>query len=149
MAIASFPRPVLAATAGINFGGTIGINNFCQVVLVEGGILAQSNDQQELSSKQVGGRAGRAQITTTSGRYSVSIDTPSGFSSMPVGGDTNVSFASTYSLSGATALAETSGNTATKLKRGLTDIVTQFIATRSIDPFPAGTYGSVLTVRCE
>ncbi|NKB54305.1 MAG: hypothetical protein GKR97_19200 [Rhizobiaceae bacterium] len=139
----------LSAQQGINFGGTIGVKQFCQIVLVEDGVLAQSSDQQQLSSKEVGGAAGRLQITTTSGKYKVSIDTPAGFTAMPAGGGADVTYLSDYSLTGATAAAETSGATETKLKRGLTDMRAHFTANRLTDPFPAGTYSSVLTVRCE
>ena len=149
VACAAMSGPALSAQQGINFGGTIGVRQFCQVILVEGGVLAQSNDQQQLSSTEVGGAAGRAQITTTSGRYSVSIDTPTGFTVMTSGGDSDVTYTSAYSLTGATTAPETSGEIETKLKRGLTDMATHFTASRLTSPFPAGAYSSMLTVRCE
>ncbi|MEP1208837.1 MAG: hypothetical protein ABJM29_14180 [Rhizobiaceae bacterium] len=149
IACAAVPGQALTAQQGVNFGGTIGVRQFCQIVLVEDGVLAQSSDQQQLSSKQVGGSAGRAQITTTNGSFDVSIDTPTGFTAMPAGGDTGVTYLSDYSLTGATTVAETAGGTATKLKRGVTDMTANFTANRLADPFPAGTYSSILTVRCE
>lgn len=145
----AIPLPAIAAQSGINFGGTVGLRNYCQVVLVEGGVLAQSGDQKELSSEQAGGVAGRAQITTTRGRYRVSIDAPTGFSSMPPDGDTNVDFSSAYSLTGATTATRRNGARSTRLGRGRTDLAAHFSARRVVGSFPAGSYSSVLTVRCE
>ena len=143
------PQTLNAAQQGIPFGGTVGVRHYCQIVLTGNGVMAPSPDFLELSSMQAGGVAGVAEITTTNGSFDASIDTPTGFSTMPTGGDTGVSFSSNYSMTGVTTVPQTPGGTVTKLKRGLTNLSANFIATRVGSVFPAGSYSSVLVLRCE
>ena len=65
--ICAFAKPAFAAQGSVAFGGTVGLNNSCQIVISspDGGTLAASPDLMELSSKQVGGNAGTAEVRTT------------------------------------------------------------------------------------
>ncbi|MEM9330851.1 MAG: hypothetical protein AAGA53_05965 [Pseudomonadota bacterium] len=122
----------------------------CQIIIVSPGTINASIENTELSSKVYGGRAGVAQITTTNASYTLSIDQPLGFASMPVGGGDSVNMATFFSGNGATNFSETPGNVPTRLELGTTLIETHVIARRlSGDPFPVGNYSTQLNLRCE
>lgn len=139
----------IAVQQGVAFGGTIGLNNFCQILLVQDGALAQNSDLTQLASNQPAGRPGLVEITATRASYQVWLDSPTGFTTMPTGGDTGVTFSSSYSLTGATSASNVTGGTATRLKIGQTNLAADLVANRSGDTFPAGNYSSEVTVRCE
>ena len=143
--------PALAVQSGVAFGGTVALRQVCQIIVStpEGGTLAASPDLVELSSRQVGGDPGTAEVRATNAAFSISIDSPAGFTSMPVGGDTGVTLSSTYSGAGATVFADQPGTTAVNMKKGLTIVSTHFIASRVGDTFPEGSYAGELTLRCE
>ncbi len=138
-----------ASQQGIPFGVTVGVRQYCQIVVTQSGTLTTNAGLTELSSKQPGGAQGLAEITTTNGSYWVSVDAPTTFSSMPTSGDTGVSFATSYSLSGATTAPETAGTVTTKAKKGVTDVAVDFVASRAGSIFPAGNYTGVAVLRCE
>ncbi len=141
--------PADAAQQGVPFGANVAQRHFCQILVLNPGVLAPSADFLELSSKQAGGSAGIAELTATNGSFWLSTDAPTGFTTMPTGGDTGVVFSSTYQTSGDTTTPETPGTTSTKLKRGVTQASVHMIANRSGSVFPAGNYSGEVTVRCE
>jgi hypothetical protein len=129
--------------------GDPGNKHFCAIVVTQPGSLAASPDNMELSSRQAGGRPGIAQITATNSSFDLTIDPPSGFNLAPSGGATDTSFASTISATGSTSFAEASGAFPMDIKRGVSQIEANFVATRNGSPFPAGQYSAELVLRCE
>ncbi|MEP1208838.1 MAG: hypothetical protein ABJM29_14175 [Rhizobiaceae bacterium] len=124
--------------------------NFCQIVLVEPGLLRPSVDSMALSSKSAGGRAGVVEVTTgRRRRHRIVIDQATGFSRAPAQGNSDVSMTTSFSGQGATNFGERQGNLRRRLRRGTTRIETHMEAKRLTDPFPAGEYGAELTIRCE
>jgi hypothetical protein len=111
--------------------GDPGNKHFCAIVVTQPGSLAASPDNMELSSRQAGGRPGIAQITATNSSFDLTIDPPSGFNLAPSGG------------------AEASGAFPMDIKRGVSQIEANFVATRNGSPFPAGQYSAELVLRCE
>lgn len=124
-------------------------NHFCAITITQTGQLTASPDNMELSSRLVGGTAGKADVTATNGSYSISIDPTTGFNLAPPDGSSNTAFSSTFSATGATNFAETPGQFPQKIKMGNSVIEAHFIATRSPDAFPAGNYSGELILRCE
>ena len=124
-------------------------NNYCQIVLGNEGVLREVPGLFELSSKSAGGRPGSAQVMTSNASFRVSIDTPLGFHSAPRDGNNGVVMAASYSGHGASNFSETPGSIQHKLKKGLTNIEAHLVAHRNGEPFPAGNYAAVLTLRCE
>ena len=124
-------------------------NNYCQIVLGNEGVLREVPGLFELSSKSAGGRPGSAQVMTSNASFRVSIDTPLGFHSAPKDGNNGVVMAASYSGHGASNFSETPGSIQHKLKKGLTNIEAHLVAHRNGEPFPAGNYAAVLTLRCE
>ena len=123
--------------------------NFCQITLLESGVLRPSVDSMELGSRFAGGRSGIVEVSTGGNRFWLSIDQPLGFDLAPPQGNDDVTITASFSGHGATNFAETSGNFSTKLKRGVTRVETHLAAQRFSAPFPAGEYGTTLTIRCE
>lgn len=147
--LAASAMPALAANQGVNFGITVGVRHYCQIVLTQQGTMAVDSGATVLGSKEPGGSAATAEITTTRGSYSVSLDAPTTFDAMPTGGDTGVTFATNYSMTGATTSPEVPGTTSTKAKKGLTSVTMDLTATRSAGVYPAGNYSGVAVLRCE
>lgn len=135
--------------ANANGNGNGNGNQFCAIVVTQGGQLRASPDNMTLSSQIMGGQAGTAEVVATNGAYSLSIDQNAGFSTQPAGGSANTTFSSTFSATGATNFADTPGQIPQKIKQGTTQVETNFIATRTNDPFPAGNYTGELVLRCE
>jgi hypothetical protein len=129
--------------------GGPGNKHFCAIVVTQQGLLAPSPDNMELSSRQQGGRPGIAQVTATNSSYDLTIDPPGGFVISPTGGSADTTFTSTYSATGATNVADSPGQFALDIKRGVSQIEANFIATRNNSPFPAGQYSAELVLRCE
>ena len=124
-------------------------DNFCFIFVNEDGTLQASPDRFELTSKSYGARSGQVYIWSFSSRYRLSLDQPLGFTIAPPGGTTNVSFAASYSGTGATNFTDRPGSQFTRMRRGITRVDVDLTATRLNDPFPGGDYESYVTVRCE
>lgn len=130
--------------------GSASNNQLCQIVIVNPGILRPNIENYVLSSKEMGARAGTVQVSATNSSYSLSIDTPLGFTAMPTGGAKGVVMATSFSGSGATNFTETPGNNAIRLKPGTTLVEAHVSAKRSMkNPFPSGQYSTEITMRCE
>lgn len=153
LSVSAIPQAVYSANRGMPFAVNLADRQFCLInVLQQPGIFTANVTNTELSSKNAGGLPGIIDVQTTNGSFDLSIDTPLSFSLEPPGGGTNTNFAATmtgifHSGPGNGTFAETSAQTS--LKKGLTNVVVHFIATRTIGTFPAGNYASVVTMRCE
>lgn len=123
--------------------------NYCQIVLGNEGVLREVPGLFELSSKSGGGRPGTAQVMTSNSSYRLSVDAPLGFHTAPKGGNDGVVMTATFNGHGASNFSETPGNIQHKLKRGTTSIEAHLVAHRNGEPFPAGNYAAVITLRCE
>lgn len=144
-AVLSASAPAFAATGDVQFDATV--NNTCGITVNQAGLLTANVGQTSLSSLNAGGAAGQASIVTTSAAYTVSVDQPTAFTTAPVNGGTNVSFAATYAATGATTVAST--NAANALATGTTNVNVDLTATKSSGSFPTGTYAAVVVLRCE
>ncbi len=134
---------------------------YCQIVINQSGVMTTNVGETVLSSKETGGSGGIATVTARrmrpSGiaRFSVTLEAPTTFTSMPVGGDTGVTFATRFSgvsIYRGRNFNERRGNRRVRLRRNgdsITEITGHLIATRTGLTFPAGTYDAVATLRCE
>jgi hypothetical protein len=129
--------------------GGSGGNQFCAIIIGSHGQLSPSPEQAELSSMAYGGRPGRIEVVTTNSSYSLSVDTPLGFSLSPVGGNDATVITTSFSGFGSTNFSDVPGNVPVRLKHGATNVVAQLVATKNGGMFPAGQYRAELTLRCE
>ncbi len=122
----------------------------CEIVVVSPGTIGANIENRVLSSKLIGGRAGTAHIKATNSSYSLTVDNPVGFSTMPAGGSNGVIMTASFMGNGVTNFSETPGNYDVRIKKGLTIVQAHMTAERTDgDPFPAGFYSAQLTLRCE
>ncbi len=122
----------------------------CQIVIINPGSIRPNIENNLLSSKELGGRAGALQVTATSNSYALSIDAPLGFTAMPTGGARDVSMSTSFSGTGATNFSETPGQNPVSLRSGATLVEAHLMAKRPLsNPFPSGQYSAEITVRCE
>ncbi|WP_011580643.1 MULTISPECIES: hypothetical protein [Chelativorans] len=136
-----------AATATMPFSSTVSAT--CNIAIDSAGIMTPSSDQTQLSSQEQGGSAGLATITTTGASFDVTASAPTAFSAAPAGGETNVTFASLYSATGATTATDVAGATPTALGTGVTNLAVDLTATKSTGIFPEGNYSADVTITCE
>ena len=136
-----------AVTANLQFTANIG--GACILTVVNNGILAPNTGFTVLDSAQLGGVPASVTALTTSSGFSFSASTPSSFTLAPLGGNSNVTFATTYSGVGTTIIPPTAGSTATALNFGVTVITVNLAATKSTGIFPAGSYQADVTATCE
>ncbi len=132
----------------------------CIIVVNSAGTMTTSADTLTLSSKEAGGVGGIATITSRKRRqnpgprFGATLEAPSTFTSMPVGGDTGVTFLARFSgvnISRGRNFAERNGNRRIRFRRrgtAITEITAHLIATRPT-PFPGGAYSAEATLRCE
>ncbi len=139
------PLPAYAVTGDVQFDAVV--NNTCTIAVGPAGVLDTNVGQTVLSSSTGAGAAGTAIITATSAAYSVNVNAPAAFTTAPVGGGTNVTFAANYATAGATTLA--SGTGARPLNTGVSNVTVNMSATKSSGSFPTGTYAAVVVLRCE
>lgn len=141
----TFPWQVsLAATTGAVFTGAV--ENTCVLTVGTPGVITPNSAYTVMSSKNALGSQSTVAALVTGGTFSVSTVAPSSFT---VGDSTNVSFASSYSLSGATSATDITGLTATQILPGVTNIEVDLTATKSTSNFVTGAYNATVTVRCE
>lgn len=136
-----------AVTANVEFTANIG--GACVLLVANNGLLAADTGFTVLSSSQLGGVAASVTATTTDASFDFSASTPSSFTTAPSGGDTNVTFATTYSGVGTTIIPSTPGATTTPLNFGVTVLSINLSATKSSGVFPAGSYQADVTATCE
>lgn len=122
---------------------------FCSIVIGSPGVLMASLDMLSLSSDVMGGRAGRATLTTTNASFSVVYDAPVAFHAMPSGNVPPTVFAGKLQAKGATTLFDHPAGTPAKLKRGVTEIDVSLTASAQGGTYPAGHYATEAVLRCE
>lgn len=145
--IALLPSAAGAVEGNVIFNGSV--LSTCIITIGTPGTIAANGDFTELSSKETGGLPGTATILTTGSGFNVSTAAPAAFTSAPSGGNSSVTFASTYSASGVTTLLDVVGTVTSPLGVGLTNLDVDLSATKSIGHFPAGNYTAEVTVTCE
>lgn len=136
-----------AATGTVSFTGTV--LSLCSLAVSSPGIIAPDSSYYELSSDYSGGTNGTVLAVTTGTGYSISTEAPSSFQSAPSGGNSNVSFDTSYSATGVTSIPLTVGTIETQLNVGLSTVAVHLSASKSDGTFPAGAYTAEVVVRCE
>lgn len=137
----------MAQTSGdVIFNGII--PDSCVVAVLTSGTLAADATYTSLSSENAGGARGSATVVTTSVNFDLQIDSPTGFSAMPAGGDTGVTYGALVSATGVTSLIDVVDGALSALGLGLTTLTVGATATRGAGVFPAGSYQLPVTVRC-
>jgi hypothetical protein len=99
-----------------------------------------------LSSTESGGSASNVTALATARGFKVSAIAPAAFTT---GDSTDVTFASTYSISGPTTATGVAGAVETTINRGSHTVAVNLAATKSSGVFANGTYSATVTVRCE
>ncbi|MEX6632923.1 hypothetical protein [Hyphococcus lacteus] len=141
------PGHVAAQSSGnLLFDGLI--LDVCILTVTASGTLTPNATYTELSSSNGGGAPGGATAVTTSSNFNLVIDAPVGFSSMPSGGDTSVTYDSSVTASGVTILGGVGAGVLSGLGLGLTNLSIGASATKAAGVFPAGSYQLPVTVRC-
>lgn len=120
----------------------------CALIIGTDGTLGQSADQTTLSSQEIGGLPGTVTATTNGTASTLEVITPTAFLTGPASADTNTTFDTNYTLTGATSLSEVIGSTVSPLGLGVTVATINASATKSSGTFDSGTYELVTIVRC-
>lgn len=144
---------VAARACGVTYAADVGFTGSvtadCTVV-ASGGSLAVNAARDTLSSKEAGGAAGSAEVNAAGGPFNVTIGGPAAFDYAPSGGDSEVTFQTEYSASGATTASGSADASPTfALNSGATVIAIDTTASRDSDAFPTGDYGLTATVTCS
>ena len=154
-----------SAQAQIPFqsGAIIG-GESCEIVVHSSGVMTTNAGETVLSSQEAGGSGGVATVTSRKltgnppglgPAFWVSFEAPTGFSTMPVGGDTGVTFETRFSgvsISRGRNFTNRRGDRPRRLRRrgvSITQITGDLIARRTGSPFPSGAYSAVGILRCE
>ncbi len=133
-----------AATSNAVFGATVG--NTCRLIAVDTGLLVPNVTNRVLSSSLSGGRQAQVSADASSAGFTVSAIAPTTF---VTGNSNNTTFASTYSLSGATSGSNIAGPTQTLLNSGSSTVAVDLSATKTAGVFPRDMYTADVTIRCE
>jgi hypothetical protein len=133
-----------AVDANATFTGLI--TNTCVLTVGTPGIITANSGFSGLSSDNAGGSESTVSALITGGTFNVSAIAPSTFT---LGDSTNVSFATDYSLSGASTASDVAGATTTAISSGVTNVAVDLSATKSSGNFGAGAYAATVIVRCE
>ncbi len=124
-------------------------NHGCAIIVGRTGTMHINPEANEISSSGWGGQPGEAQIVATNSSFDLSMDPPLGFSLAPPKGNDAIVFSGSFSGFGATNFSQTPGNTKIRVKKGMTSITANLVATKTSGTFPAGQYRAELTLRCE
>lgn len=146
-ALALSAPAVIAADANVPFAGLVTAT--CVLTVSSPGVLAPNTDFTSLNSLAAGGTPGSVAVLSTGATFKVSAIAPTAFTLAPSTGGDNVSFASTYQATGATAIGTTPGTTQTTVSPGLTNVTVHLAATKSAGNFTGGAYAAEVIVRCE
>lgn len=122
---------------------------FCSIVVSSPGVMMASLDMQSLSSDVMGGRAGRASVTTTNASFRLVYDAPAAFQTVPSGSVPPTVFIGKLRGSGATNFLDHPAGSPVKLKGGVTDIDVSLTASAQGGTYPAGHYATEAVLRCE
>ena len=155
---------VRASSAEIPFTGAVNIAaESCIVQLLEAGTMFANNNKTRLESQRFGGTPGRARVisrkldqsTGTTGRFRITFEPPTAFTSAPAGGNDNVRFRTRYSgtseLNGVN-FGMRNGTRAVRLPRfgtTVTLIEGHLLTRKRSGIFPDGLYSAEVILRCE
>lgn len=146
--IATLPAAAAAAQpANVQFSGSV--TDSCTVTADSAGTISIDGTGAVLASTEAGGAQGQATVIATSATYQVELTAPTAFDSFPTGGDTNVTFASSYDAAGATTASGVAAGTPTGLASGVTTVAVDVSATKSTGIFPSGAYQLTSVVTCS
>lgn len=134
----------IASTQSAVFSGTV--LSTCSLTAGTPGVITSNAGSTTLSSNNSGGSGSTVTAVATGASFNVTAEVPSTFT---VGSSTNVTFAATYDLTGATSATGVSGAVQTLLGVGTTTVDVDLTATKSSGVFAAGAYSASVTVRCE
>jgi hypothetical protein len=134
----------IASTQSAVFSGTV--LSTCSLTVGSAGVITSNAGGTTLSSNNSGGSSSVVTAIATGASFNVTAEAPSSFT---VGNSTNVTFAATYDLTGATSATGVSGAVQTLLGVGSTTVDVDLTATKSSGVFEAGAYSASVTVRCE
>ncbi len=138
----------IAQTSGdVIFNGSL--LDICIVAVSTPGTITPNASYTSMSSENPGGGRGLALVTTTSLNFDLAIDAPTTFTSMPVGGDSGVSYDALVSATGVTSLTDVVAGALSSLGLGVTNLQVGVTATKGAGVFPAGAYQIPVTIRCE
>lgn len=138
------PVQAHAVTGNVIFNADV--QNTCAITVVDAGTLTANVGQTVLSSENAGGSAGTATIVTTSAAYQISVNAPTVFSTVPVGGAADT-FAAKYSTTGDSAYVDQTG--ANPLATGTHNVSVDLAASKTTGSFPTGLYAATVVLRCE
>lgn len=139
--------PAIAVTANVPFSGLVTAT--CVLTVGTPGVLAPNTDFTVLSSLAAGGVPGSIAVLSTGASFKISAIAPTAFTLAPATGGDSVTFASQYQATGATTVGSTPGTTETTVNAGLTNMVVNLAATKSVGNFAGGAYAAEVVVRCE
>jgi len=156
---ASRARCIAAASAAALLAATppahTAVIGTCTINVLSPGEMRANPAISRLGSKEAGGEPARVSIRTNSlvcyvlgllDCYRISAPAPAGFLSAPAGGDSGVTFATSYRIGGGGDIA---GNIRTEVFNGTYQVAIDLAAERASGVFPAGAYQAQVTVRCE
>ena len=110
--------------------------------------MTPNSEVNQMSSENAGGSRATAVLAATSLNFTVTVDAPTAFSTLPTGGDTGATVAAFFSATGATSATDVEDDTATALGLGTTTLAVGATVDRASGVFPAGSYSLPVTVRC-
>lgn len=142
--------PLVAAFA-LALGLSGPADAICIVTLVDAtGGLGLSPDYETLSSQNAGGVPASFTVLTVGvlTTHQLVVDAPTSFASAPPGGDANVTFSATLSMTGATILGQVLAGLNYPLGLGLTTVTVHTSAEKTSGIFPAGSYELEVDARC-
>ena len=143
--LALIPIQLHAATGNVPFNGSITAS--CTITVSNPGSLGVNAGSTVLGSSEAGGTSSVAQVVATGTGYSLSTDALSAFSTFPTTGGDNVTFATSFSGSGANTMSNVSSASLTTA--GVTNVTVDMQATKSSGVFVAGSYAATVILRCE
>lgn len=145
--IAVWSMSVIAAsatTAPAIFTGAI--VNACVLTAGATGVLTPNATYTNLSSTNSLGSGSVVAALTTGSGFHITAEAPASFT---LGDSTNVTFATTYNLTGVTSATNITGTVSTLLGIGVSTVDVGLTATKSSGTFTTGAYTAAVTVRCE
>ncbi len=121
----------------------------CIVTLVDStGALGLGGDYDSLSSQNAGGASASFTVLTALCACHIVIDPPTAFLDAPPDGNANVTFTTSFSMTGATVLGQTLAGLNQPLGLGLTTVTVHTTAEKAVGIFPAGAYELELDAQC-
>jgi hypothetical protein len=144
-----------AAAAWCGAKAQAAIIGTCTIAVLSTGGMTNNAAIDRLGSKEAGGQPAQVRVTANSlvctvlgllDCYRISAPAPASFLMSPAGGDTGVTYTTSYRIG---AGADIAGNVQTEVLNGNHTVSVDLAAQRASGVFPSGTYQAQVTVRCE